>query len=274
MNATTNVPTSSQDTRAVPKARRWLLMILPAFLFLAFLLFPWPLMQKLRTIGQTVCMLRPDHSFFLAGEQLPLEARTMGIFAGILIALAYLLVLGRRRAARLPPRWLSAVFVSFVAVMGFDGLNSTAWDIGLPHLYAPSNPLRLITGLLTGVGLAPFLLYAVNTSLWNDSQPREVMGSLGELLGLLAVEAIFFLGVTSGAPWLLYPVSLIAAGGIVVTFFVLTLAVIPQVSRSWNGISDKWKLLSLANIALLLTVVELGILLVLKLWMHSYPMPA
>jgi uncharacterized membrane protein len=230
-------------------------------------------MEKLRAIGQTVCMLRPDHSFFLAGEQLPLEARTMGTYAGLLIALVYLLALGRQKATRLPPRWLIAVFVSLVAVMGFDGLNSTAWDIGLPHLYAPRNPLRLITGLLTGVGIAPFLVYAVNASLWKDSQPRAVIGNLGELLGLLAVEAVFFLGVTSGAPWLLYPVSLIAAGGVVLAFVTITLAVLPQVVPSWGMVANKWKLLALVNVAMLLTVVELGALLAFKVWIHQGPVP-
>jgi uncharacterized membrane protein len=269
----TYVATSSQETKAIPKTRRWLLVILPPLLLLAFLLFPRPLMEKLRAIGRTVCMLRPDHSFFLAGEQLPLEARTMGMYAGLLLALAYLLVLGRQRATRLPPRWLIAVLVGFIAVMGFDGLNSTAWDIGLPHLYTPSNPLRLITGLLAGVGIAPFLLLAVNASLLPQGQPRAMMAGLGELLGLLAVEAVFFLGVISEAPWLLYPVSLITAGGVVVAFLAITLAVIPQVAPSWGKVADKWKLLSLVNVAMLLTVVELGALLAYKVWIHQCPVP-
>jgi uncharacterized membrane protein len=262
-----------QQRASFPKARRWLSMLVPALLLLAFLLLPGPLMGKLRAIGHTVCMLRPDHSYFIAGEQLPLEARTMGIYAGLLIAFAYLLLLGRRGATRLPSRPLLVVLVGLIGVMGFDGLNSTAWDNGLPHLYAPGNPLRLVTGLVAGVGIAPLLLYAVNSSLWPQGQPRAVVGSFWELLGLLAVEAIFFLGVVSGIPWLLYPVSFIAIGGVVVTFFAITLAVIPQISRSLVTLTNRWKLLSLVNVALFLTVVELGALLAYKTWIHQCPVP-
>jgi hypothetical protein len=195
----------------------------------------------------------------------------MGIYAGLAIALAYLLFIGRRGATRLPPMSLVVVLVGLIAVMGFDGLNSTAWDIGLPYLYAPNNLLRLVTGLLAGVGIAPFILFAVNTSLWQESRPRAVMGSFKELLGLLAVESLFFLGVVLGMPWLLYPVSLITAGGVVVAFWGISLAVIPQVVPSWGKVTDRWKLLSLVNIALLLTIIELGALLAYKLWIHQCP---
>ena len=171
----------------------------------------------------------------------------------------------------LPPRWLIVVLVGFVAVMGFHGLNSTAWDNGLPHLYAPSNSLRLVTGLLSGVGIAPFMLFVVNISLCKEGRPQAVIGSFKELLGLLAVETLFFLGVTSGAPWLLYPVSLITAGGVVAAFLAITLAIIAQVAPSWGKVTDRWKLLSLVNLALLLTVVELGTLLAYKLWIHQCP---
>jgi uncharacterized membrane protein len=244
-------------------------MIFPALLLVVFLLLPWPLMEKLRAIGRTVCMLRPDHSYFLAGEQLPLEARTMGIYAGLLIALVYLLLIGRRRAIRLPPWPLIVILMGFIVVMGIDGLNSTAHDIGLPHLYVPSNLLRLVTGLLTGVAIAPFILLAVNATLWQESESQAVLGGFGELLGLLIVEALFFLGVVSGAPWLLYPVSFISAGGVVATFFAITLAVVVGLSRSRHKISSGWDLLFPINIALLLTVAELGLLLAYKLWIHQ-----
>jgi len=268
MNVTTSVPQMSTAS----KVRRWLLVIFPALLILTFLLLPWPLMEKLRTIGRAVCMLRPSHSYFLAGEQLPLEARTMGIYAGFLIALTYLLLIGRRRATRLPPKLLTVILVGFVAVMGFDGLNSTAYDMGWPYLYAPSNPVRLLTGLLTGVAVAPFILVVVNASLWQEDQPRPVLGSLKELLGILVVEVIFFLAVASGIPWLLYPVSFITAGGVVVSFLAITLAIVVDVSRSRNKISNGWDLLFPLNVALLLTIAELGLLLAYKTWIHQCPL--
>lgn len=267
-----NAPASVGEASAASGARRWLLLSIPASLLLAFLLLPWPLMEKLRAIGRTVCMLRPGHSYFLAGEQLPLEARTMGLYAGLLIALAYLLLIGRWKARRVPPRPLIVTLVGLGATMVFDGLNATAYDVGLPHLYAPSNPLRLVTGLLMGVAVAPFLLLAVNASLCKEGRPRAVLGNVKELLGLLAVEALFFLGVASGVPWLLYPVSFITAGGVVVAFFAVTLAIVPQVIRSWSKVTDRWKLLLLADVALLLVVVELGVLLAYTTLVRQCPL--
>jgi len=263
--------TSVQEKIAVSGAKRWLLMSFPPLLLLAFLLLPWPLMEKLRAIGRTVCMLRPSHSYFLAGEQLPLEARTTGMYAGFLIALGYFLIIGRGRAAHFPPKWLTAVLVGFVAVMGFDGLNSTAFDLGLPHLYAPGNPLRLITGLLTGVAMGSFILPLVNTTLWEETRPRAVLGSLKDLGGLLVIELLFFLGVVSGIPWLLYPVSFVTAGGVVAVFFTLTLAIIGSLARSWNKIRQGWNLLLFVDLALLLTVAELGLLMAFMLWVRQCP---
>ena len=273
MDVTTATTQSSQGTSAAPAVRLWLLMLFPAGLLLGFWLLPWTLMEKLRAIGHTVCMLRPGHSYFIAGEQLPLEARTMGMFSGLFIALVYLLLCGRWRATALPSRPLIVALVGFIAVMGFDGLNSTAWDMGLPHLYAPTNVLRLVTGLLAGVGIASLLLYAVNASLWNEGRPRPVMGSWRQLLGILVFEMVFFLGVVSGIPWLLYPVSLISIGGVVVAFLFISLAIIPQMAPSWSKAVDKWKLLSLVNVALVLAIVELGALMAFKLWIHQCPVP-
>jgi hypothetical protein len=42
--------------------------------------------------ASTVSALCPSHSCILAGEQLPLEARTQGIYAELLLGLRYLLL--------------------------------------------------------------------------------------------------------------------------------------------------------------------------------------
>jgi hypothetical protein len=109
----------------------------------------------------------------------------------------------------------------------------------------------------------------VNTTLWQGGRPQAVLGGFRELLGLLAVESLFFLGVVSGAPWLLYPVSFITAGGVVVAFFAVTLAIVLQVARPRGKATGRWELLFLADIALLLTVVELGALLAYNVWIHQ-----
>jgi uncharacterized membrane protein len=266
--------TSGEDAPAVSKTRRWLLIGFPLLLLAAFLALPWPLMEKLRAIGHTVCMLRPSHSHFLAGEQLPLEARTMGMYAGFLITFGYLLVLRRGRAVRFPGKWMTALLVGFVAVMGLDGLNSSAFEVGMVHLYAPSNTLRLITGLLAGTAMGSFLLPLASPVLRAGNPPRAVLGNVMEVAGLLVIESRLFFGIVSGAGWLLYPVSLIGAGGVVVLFFTISVAFIALLARKWSETSGRRDLLLYVDLALLLTVVELGMLLAFKLWMHQCPIQA
>ncbi len=254
-----------RDRTPLARAGRRAMLAFPALLIGAFLLLPWSLMDKLRAIGSTVCMLRPTHSYFMAGQQLPLEARTQGIYAGVLLGLGYLL-LRRAGAMRRPSKLMIAVLIGFVASMAFDGLNSTAYDAGLPYLYEPTNFLRLVTGLLTGAALAPLLLYLLSISLWDEGEPRPVIGGFGELAGLVLVEALFLAAVVFGPGWLLYPVSLITAGGVVVAFFVVILAAVVSLT------GDRWGRLLLINAALVFTVVVLGVLLAYKLWFHQCPL--
>lgn len=266
-----NVTAPIQGRSTGSRTRRWLLISLPFLILVTFLLLPWPLMEKLRAIGRTVCMLRPGHSYFLAGEQLPLEARTQGIHAGLLLGVGYLL-LRRPGATGRPSIPIMVVLVGFVASMAFDGLNATGYDVGLPHLYAPTNFLRLVTGLLTGAALAPALLYLLSISLWDGKQSRPVVSGFRELSGLVMVEALFLIAVVFGPGWLLYPVSLITAGGVVVSFFVVTLAVVAALVQSRAQPARRWSWLLLINAALVLTVIELGALLAYKLWIHQCPM--
>lgn len=260
-----------RDKSSLTRARRWAVFVFPVLLVVAFLLLPWPLMDKLRAIGSTVCMLRPSHSYFMAGEQLPLEARTQGIYAGMLLGLGYLL-LRRARATHLPSKPILVVLAGFVASMAFDGLNSTAYDAGLPYLYTPTNFLRLATGLLAGAALAPALLFLLSISLRGKRQARPVMGSFRELAGLLLVEAVFLVAVLFGPDWLLVPISLITAGGVVVAFFVAALAAVVALARNRKQVARWWSQLLLVNAASMLTVVVLGVLLAYKLWFHQCPL--
>lgn len=157
--------------------RGWLCLGFLALVLLAFALAPWPLISKLRAIGFGICAQRPSHSYFLGGVQLPIEARMVGMFGGYLAATVYFLALRRGRASKFPPVPLLVVCVLFIAAMGFDGFNNLFHDVGLPYLYAPYNPARLITGLLTGLAIAAFILPVFNSTVWAKGQVRPVLGA-------------------------------------------------------------------------------------------------
>jgi uncharacterized membrane protein len=238
--------------------RRWLCLGFLVLVLLAFALAPWPLMSKLRAVGFGICAQRPSHSYFLGAVQLPLEARMVGIFGGYLAVLVYLLALRRGRAFKFPPMPLLVLCVLFIAAMGFDGFNNLFHDVGLPYLYAPYNPVRLITGLLIGLTIATLLLPVFNFTVWAEGQARPVLGGWGELAGALAVEAAVFGAVVSGRGWLSYPVALWSMAGVVVLLTMLNVVIILIATRreGWGRSLDD--LLPWACVALALTVVELS----------------
>jgi len=92
-------------------------------------------------LNSGVCSQNPAHSFWVDGRPLPLCARDLGLFGGFLLA------------SLLPARrqlwWLLAL-----APLLIDGANSFTYDtVGL-SLYAPTNTLRLLTGMLAGITLS------------------------------------------------------------------------------------------------------------------------
>ena len=138
---------------------RWLPPALLLATLVAFFSMPGPLPHKLFLAMGGVCSLRPSHSYFAGTLQLPLESRMTGISGGFLLTLAVLLLLGRLGARRLGGRASLGLLALMFATMVFDGLNSTLAELDLPHLYAPTNLLRLAIGLLSGIALAPLLVW-------------------------------------------------------------------------------------------------------------------
>lgn len=77
--------------------QRWALGAL-VLAVMAFLLAPWSLYDKLWGIAYGICPQRPGHSLFFGGVQMPIEAREGGMYAGFLLGLVYLAVIGRSKA--------------------------------------------------------------------------------------------------------------------------------------------------------------------------------
>src|SRR5258707_1247008 len=165
------------------------------------------LMSLLWAIAFGICPQRPSHSLFLGGQQMPIEARMAGMFAGFLIGAGYIAARGRGRALRLPGRWMTLLLLGFGALLGADGLNALFFDFGLPHLYTPYNPIRLATGLLTGLAMASFLAPTFNSTIWEAGLDVSPLTGLSDVLGAIAVEAVYFVAALSGSSLSWYPVS-------------------------------------------------------------------
>ncbi len=195
---------------------RWLLPALILAIVLVFVAAPAPLPHKLLVAMGGVCALRPGHSYFAGGVQLPLEARMTGIYGGFLLTLLILLALRRVGGRRLSNWPVIGILGVFFASMVFDGINSTLAEVHVPHLYTPTNELRLISGLLSGIAIAPFLVWLLSvTAVPKGRGTRLVVRSPWELAAPLALNAAYAALVLDGRAWFYFPVAFISVAGII-----------------------------------------------------------
>ena len=239
---------------------RWLLPALVLAALVAFLAAPAPLPRKLLLAMGGVCGLRPAHSYFAGGVQLPLEARMTGIYGGFLLTFVVLLAFRRMGDRRMGDRFVIGILALFFASMALDGLNSTFADLGLAHLYESTNITRLVTGLLSGIAIAPFLLWLLNVV----ATPREpgvthaVVGSPWELVAPLAINAGFAALVLDGRGVFYYPIALISVVGIVSVLAITALLVILTISGLAGRITHIRQVVAPGALALLVAFAVLA----------------
>lgn len=219
------------------------LIVAPAVAaLLAFLLLaPDGLLTKTALIGYAVCHRLPEHSIFIAGRQLPLCARCSGTFMGAVVGfLGQAVVLRRRRASEFPSPAIIAILVGFMLLWAGDGLNSYLDMIGGPHLYEPRNWLRLTTGALNGLTMSALVYPVFNYTLWREPAPQQAIRHLGDL-GVLTLLEAGLVGLTlTRWPWLLYPLALLSALGVMTLLTSVTSILILIVVRRENVV-NRWR---------------------------------
>jgi len=248
------------------RGRSWQRVLLMGWglIITALILAPWPLMDKLFAIAYGICPQRASHSYIIAGQQLPLEARMTGIFSGFLLTYLSILVRGRGKAAAFPPPLPLGLCMGFIGLMGIDGINNTLADLHLPHLYTPDLRLRLGTGLLSGIGMAGLVIPALNFVLWRDGQERPVLSTIADLAGLLALASLFFLLVTSTSPFLLYPIAIFSISGLIALLTCINMVIIMGMAgKDWQ-VATWGETLPILSLAFIMTVGELGFLSVVR----------
>jgi uncharacterized membrane protein len=236
------------------------LLALPA----SFLLAPWPLLDKLWAVGYGICPQRVSHSYFLDGQQLPVEARMMGMFAGFLLSVGVFAGLGRFRARKLPTLPYLLALALFGASMAFDGINNTLYDLGLFHLYAPYNPARLITGLLMGAAMAGVLWPVFNMTIWREALDVPVLDRPWQLVLLLLVLGLFAAPILLGVNEMLYPVSLLTTVGEIALLTTPGALLAAAALRREGQASSAWDVLPLIAAGLALAALLLGVMSALR----------
>jgi uncharacterized membrane protein len=222
------------------------------------------LLQRLTALDAGICAQNPTHSFFPADQQLPLCSRNTGIYIGFATTFLMLLALGRLRASRFPGRWVAAILGLAVLVMAVDGFNSLFLDLGLPHPYEPHNPLRLATGLGTGVAMCAFIVPVANSLIWRDEDERASFATPGALAVMLPALLLVFLAVGSQVAPLLYPIALLSTAGLVIALSLVNLAFVLGATNRIGRIATWRQFFPVYTIGLILALAELIALSALK----------
>jgi uncharacterized membrane protein len=140
----------------------WLLGGLAALWFCLLVtapLLPAPLAAFVYGFGSLICHQRPERSFWLAASQLPVCARCLGIYAGIVAGAATAPVLGLVRRPRLPIV-LATIPAIASLVAEWSGLGT------------PSNAIRAITGLIAGSVIAAIVLATLHYERCEPPRPN------------------------------------------------------------------------------------------------------
>ena len=265
---------------AVQKLSSWLvplaaLAIVAGFLFIA----PPGILGKADAIGYAVCHRLDERSFHVDGQQLPLCARCSGMYLGAVLGFVFL-SFRYGRSAGTPPKLVLVILALFGLAFAVDGSNSylylmkTVYGSGLsfiPNLYTPNSTLRLITGSGTGLGMAVAIFVAFNQTLWKDWDARPVLGKPKDVLIMSVLMLLVDLLVLPEWNWVLYPVALISAGGVLLlltlVYGMLWIMLMRQ-ENQYMTLGQAWlPILAGLTIALL----QITIIDVFRLWLtHTW----
>jgi uncharacterized membrane protein len=243
------------------RASSWLLVSLAVTLLVAWLWHTPPgLLGKADAVGYAICHRIDDRSFHLGTRPLPLCARCTGTFLGAVLGVGATFVRRRSRAGQLPPVRVVIVLALFIVAMGIDGVNSYLTLLpGLPHLYTPQNWLRLVTGMYEGLALGLLVWPIFSQTFWKVWEDRPGVANLREL-GLIVVAGAVLIGlVLSDNAWVLYPLALLSAAGVIMMLTLLNTVILTIITRQENK-AEGWRtawLPLLAGAALALAQVAL-----------------
>lgn len=230
-----------------------------------------PLHWKMYAVVHGVCA--QIHNVSMGGLQLPLCARNTGIYSGFLLTMLSLLLLGRRRAAKLPPWPITIALIGFVVILGVDGFNSLFLDLAWPHLYQPRNELRTLTGLGGGIALAVLMLLILNLSLRRDADTEQrIICSWLELGGLLILNFLVLAAIYGNITIMFWPIAILAWLGITGVLYCINMLMTALFMRYEGTVTRAVQLSRPATVALVLTLLELGALSLLRFWLEGQGM--
>lgn len=233
------MPALIRETRQAHRSSNaWVLIlgVLVIATLSGFFAGPGSIAAKTQLALHGLCAQRPSHSLRLGVDTLPLDARMTGLYIGAATTAAWLFAVGKLRATNAPPIRVIALLTLFVAALGVDGFNALLTDLEAPHLYAPSNVLRLITGTLSGVALGVALTYLVGVSVWSRGGGAQcVVDRPAKLIAPAGIAAALGGLALSGLPILYAPFAVGLLLAAIFVFSVMGLVLLTLLTnRGWS----------------------------------------
>lgn len=231
---------------------------------------PSGILGKADAVGYAFCHRIDLRSFHIGIRQLSFCARCTGQYLGAMLGLVFQLIFSRRRSG-FPPKTVIAILSLLGLAYVVDGLNSYLYlppffqlFPSMPHLYLPSNTLRLFTGTGMGLVIALFIYPAFVGTVYSNPDPLPAMASIRSIIGLLITAVLADLLILNGAPYVLFITALISAVGVIILLSMVYTILILRLLKRENR-SNRLLQLSLPLTAgLLITMSQIAILDLLR----------
>ena len=241
------------------------------FIVAGLLLFIWGLetpagiLGKADAVGYAFCHRIDLRSFHIGIRQLPLCARCTGQYVGAMIGLLFQAGVARRRSG-FPPRHILVILALLGLAYAVDGLNSYLYlppflDAfpAMPHLYSPSNALRLITGTGMGLVLAIVLYPAFVGSIFAQPDIRQSLGGLKPLFAMIGLGILADVLILQGSMYILFPAALISTGGVIILLSLAYTTAILRILKKENSYTSLSQISLPLSMGFLLTMSQIAL---------------
>jgi hypothetical protein len=146
-----------------------------------------------------------------------------------------------KKRSGFPPKRVIVILGFLFLAYAVDGLNSYLYlppflkvFPGIPHLYEPSNVLRLFTGTGMGLIIALVLYPAFVGSIYSNPNTKSALGDVKSLLILVGIGVLVNLLILSGSKYILYPAAILSAGGVILLLTMAYTVVVLRVLHKEN----------------------------------------
>lgn len=267
--ASTRLPPSSVAPAGLPSRRtRAIVAALLAIIVLFLVASPWPLFSKLHAIGRACCAQIPSHTLVIGGQPMPIDARNTGIYLGVLLVIALLWLTGREKAALFTSPSVRNLLLGLVAAMILDGFDSLQHSEHLHGLYADSNALRVITGVLSGMALTILVMPIFNRTVWRRPEAVAIADDFTDLAGYVGGAMVLILVLLQAPPVLYWPLSVASILGLLITLTMVNTAILLVGFRRERSLDTRRDLIVPILAGLASTCVEITLIDLWRLAAH------